>query len=172
VPSDELGRKPALTEFLAGYGGPPAIDYRGGKVKVIAAIVYRDGVVIEWLVGPPPDLSGFPNIEQSSGEQSSSFFQQFKDRPDVLERMRRFKRLTGFWEGATLTDDLGTQYGWAGGDAGSAEGIGYKGHEAYSPAPPVAARKLTIQVHDLAITIDLSGRRPNFRHSVAGRPLS
>jgi hypothetical protein len=150
--SPEFRGKPQLTEFLAGYGGPPAIDYRGGKVTVIAAIVYGDGVLIEWLVGPVPDLSWMPD----SGEQSSSFFPQFQDQPEALERMRRFKRLSTFWESATLTDDLGTQYRRAYGDAGgSAEGIGYKGHEAYSPTPPVEAHELTVHVHDLAITVAL-----------------
>src|SRR4029077_18410180 len=107
--SDPHG-KPQLTEFQAGYGGPPAIEYRGGRVKVIAAIVYRDGVVIEWLAGPLPDLS---DIELASGEESSSFFPQFRDQPAKLERMRRFKRLSTIWDRATLTDDLGSHYEWA-----------------------------------------------------------
>lgn len=147
--------KPQLTEFLAGYDGPPAIEYRGGTVKVIAAIAYRDGVVIEWLVGPVPDLSWISDSEQSSDEQSSSFFPQFRDQPARLESMRRFKRLSTFWDSATLTDDLGSHYQWARGDAASAEGIGYKGHEAFTPSPPMEARELTVHVHDLAITIAL-----------------
>ncbi len=154
--SREIRGKPQLTEFLAGYGGPPAVEYRGGSVKVIAAIVYRDGVVIEWLVGPVPDLSSISDIEQPSDEQSSSFFPQLQDQPARLESMRRFKRLSTFWDSATLTDDLGSHYQWARGDAGSAEGIGYKGHEAFSPSPPVEARELTVHVHDLAITIALA----------------
>jgi hypothetical protein len=151
----ELRGKPQLTEFLAGYGGPPAIEYRGGSVKVIVAVVYRDGVVVEWLVGPEPDLSRISAIEPSSYEQSSSFFPQFADQPAKLERMRRFKRLADFWDSATLTDDLGSHYQWAWGDAGAAEGTGYKGHEAFSPGPPTQARELTLHVHDLAITIAL-----------------
>ncbi len=154
--SREIRGKPQLTEFLVGYGGPPAVEYRGGSVKVIAAIVYRDGVVIEWLVGPVPDLSSIPDIDQSSEEQSGSFFPQFQDQPARLESMRRFKRLSTFWDSATLTDDLGSHYQLARGDAGSAEGIGYKGHEAFSPSPPVEARELTVHVFDLAITIALS----------------
>jgi len=153
--SREPGGKPQLTEFLAGYGGPPAIEYRGGRVKVIAAIVYRDGVVIEWLVGPVPDLSLISDIEQSSDEQSSSFFPQLRDQPARLESLRRFKRLAAFWSSATLTDDLGSHYQRAWGDAGSAEGLGYRGREAFSPRPPEGARELTVQVHDLAITIAL-----------------
>jgi len=153
--SRELRGKPQLTEFLAGYGGPPAIEYRGGSVKVIAAIVYRDGVVIEWLVGPVPDLSLTSDIDQFSDEQLSSSFPQLSDQPARLESIRRFKRLSAFWESATLTDDLGSHYLWASGDAGSAEGLGYKGHEAFSPSPPLGARELTVHVHDLAITIAL-----------------
>jgi hypothetical protein len=155
MPDRDVRRKPQLTDFVAGYGGPPAIGYRGGTVKVIAAIVYSDGVVIEWLVGPVPDLSWMSDIEQPGGEQSSSFFPQFRDQPDSLDRMRRFKRLSTFWDSATLTDDLGSRYRWAWGDAGPAEGIGYKGHEAFSPSPPLEARELTVHAHDLAITIVL-----------------
>jgi hypothetical protein len=140
-----------LTDFVAGYGGPPGIEYRGGNVRVIAAIVYRDGVLIEWLTGPVPDLSWMPDI----GEQSSSFFPQFQDQPEMLERMRRFKRLTSFFEGATLTDNVATEYRYGWGDAGTVEGIGYKGHEAFSPAPPAEARELTVHIHELAIAIAL-----------------
>jgi hypothetical protein len=68
--------------------------------------------------------------------------------------MRRFKRLSTFWDSATLTDDLGSHYQWAWGDAASAE-VGYKGHEAFSPSPPMKARELIVHVHDLAITIAL-----------------
>jgi hypothetical protein len=156
VHSREIRGKPQLTEFLAGYGGPPAVEYRGGSVKVIAAIVYRDGVVIEWLVGPVPDLSSIPEIDLSGEEQSGSFFPQFQDQPARLESMRRFKRLSNFWGSATLTDDLGSDYQFAWGDAGSAEGIGYRGHEAFSPSPPMDARELTVHVLDLAITIALT----------------
>jgi hypothetical protein len=148
-------RKPQLTEFLAGYAGPPPIEYRGGNIKVIAAIVYADGIVIEWFVGPMPDLSGMPDVEQSRGEQSSSVFEQFRDRPGAMERMRRFKKLSTFWESATLTDDLGTQYRRTEGDAGGAEDVGYKGREAFSPPPPVEARTLTVRIYELAITVAL-----------------
>jgi hypothetical protein len=153
--SPELRGKPQLTEFLAGHAGPLAIEYRGGNVKVVAAIVYTDGIVIEWFVGPVPDLSWMP---EDSSEGSSSLFPQFRDQPENLERMRRFKRLSTFWDSATLTDDLGTQYRSAGGDAGGAEDTGYKGHEVFSPPPPAEARELTVHVSDLAITIALKKR--------------
>ncbi len=119
----EFPRKPRLTDFMGGYAGPPAIEYRGGKVKVIAAIVYTDGIAIEWLVMPVPDLSWMP---EDSSEGSSSFFPQFRDQPEQIERMRRFKRLSTFWRSSTLTDDVGTQYLRAEGDAGGAEDVGYK----------------------------------------------
>ncbi len=155
MPFHEFPGKPQLTDFLTGHAGPPAIDYRGGKVKVIAAIVYADGIAIEWSVGPVPDLSWMPDVEQTSGEQSTGFFEQFRDQPEAIERMRRFKRLSAFWDSATLSDDLETQYRWAGGDAGGAEDAGYKGREIFSPRPPADARELTVRVSDLALTIPL-----------------
>jgi hypothetical protein len=148
------GGKPQLKEFRAGYAGPPTIEYRGGRVTLVAAIVYADGVVIEWVVGPVPDLSWMP---PDSSEGSSSFFPQFRDQPESIERMRQFKRLSTFWGSATLTDDVGTQYRWTGGDAGGGEGIGYRGDEVFSPSPPADARELTVRVHDLAITIAMTG---------------
>src|SRR5438477_2467379 len=125
----ELRGKPKLTEFVGGFGGPAAIEYRGGTVKVIAAIIYRDGLVMEWLVGPVPDLSSIPDIDQSTDEQLSSSFPRLRNQPDRLESLRRFKRLSTFWERSTLSDDLGGRYQWVSGDAGSTEGGGYKGHE-------------------------------------------
>lgn len=157
--SREVRGKPQLTDFLNGHAGPPAIDYRGGKVKVIAAIVYADGIAIEWFAGPVPDLSWMPDIEQTSGEQSTGFFEQLRDQPEAIQRMRRFKRLSAFWDSATLSDDLGTQYRWAGGDAGGAEDVGYRGREIFSPCPPADARELTVRVSDLALTITLERTR-------------
>jgi len=143
---------PQLAEFLAGHAGPPAIEYRGGKIKVIAAVIYTDGIAIEWFVGPVPDLSWMP---EDSTEGSSSFFPQFRDQPEKVERMRRFKRLSTFWDSATLTDDLGTQYRRGDSDAGGAEDVGYKGRETFSPRPPVGAHELTVRVNDLVLTIAL-----------------
>jgi hypothetical protein len=77
----ERREKPQLTEFLDGHPGPPAIEYRGGKVKVIAAVIYTDGIAIEWFVGPVPDLSWMP---EDSSEGSSSFFSQFRDQPEKI----------------------------------------------------------------------------------------
>lgn len=152
MPNEKGLGKPQLTEFLAGYAGPPPIEYWGGKVKVIAAIVYSDGIAIEWFASPVPDLSWMP---EDPSEGSSSFFTQFRDQPERIERMRRFKRLSVFWDSATLTDNLGTQYRRAGGDAGGAEDVGYQGREAFSPRPPADARALTLNVSDLAFTIAL-----------------
>lgn len=143
---------PQLTEFLAGHAGPPAIEYRGGKIKIIAAVIYTDGIAIEWFVGPVPNLSW---MSEDSSEGSSSFFPQFRDQPEKIERMRRFKRLSTFWDSATLADDLGTQYRRADSDAGGADDVGYKGRETFSPRPPVGAHELTVRVNDLVLTIAL-----------------
>jgi hypothetical protein len=148
------GEKPQLKEFRAGYAGPPTIEYRGGRVTLVAAIVYADGVVIEWVVGPAPDLSWLP---PDASEGSSTFFPQFRNRPESIERMRRFKRLSTFWGSATLSDDVGTKYRWAGGDAGGGEDVGYRGDEVFSPAPPASATELTVRVHDLDFTIAVRG---------------
>ncbi|HEY8841462.1 MAG TPA: hypothetical protein VIO80_12620 [Candidatus Dormibacteraeota bacterium] len=150
------GAKPQLIQFQAGYPGPPGIEYRGGRVTLVAAIVYADGVVIEWVVGPVPDLSWMP---PDSSEGSSSFFPQFHDQPESIERMRRFKRLSTFWGSAKLTDDVGTQYQWASGDAGGGEEVGYRGDEVFTPSPPASATELTVRAHDLQITIAMSSRR-------------
>jgi len=153
MPSHEPGGGPQLTEFVAGYAGPPPVDYRGGKVKVIAAIVYADGIAIEWFMDPVPDLSW---LADEAAEGSSSFFPQFQDQPEKIERMRRFKRISTFWDGAMLTDDQGTQYRLAGGGAGGAEEIGYKGRETFSPRPPPDARVLTVRVSDLVLSLTLN----------------
>jgi hypothetical protein len=150
--------EPELTEFLAGYAGPPATEYRGGAVKVIAALIYGDGVLIEWLVRPVPDLSWIPD-QQPSAEPPKTLVEQFRDQPHMVDRLIRTKRLSTFWNSATLSDDLGTQYlsGW--GDSESIDGTAYIGHMAFGPAPRVQARELTLRVHDLTITIALDVRK-------------
>src|SRR5438067_13370610 len=60
MPIPEPNRGPQLTEFVAGYAGPPPVDFLGGKIKVVAAIVYGDGIAIEWSVSQLPDLSWMP----------------------------------------------------------------------------------------------------------------
>jgi hypothetical protein len=149
----DFRRQPKLSDFVAGHGGPAAIEYRGGAVKVIAAIVYGDGVVIEWMVGPLPDLSWMPNEEPSPERQT--YLDKFKDQPEMVERLRRSRKFSNFWQGATLADDLGTAYQDAWGDSTSRDESDHRGRNAFTPAPPEDAVELTFRVHDLAFAIAL-----------------
>jgi hypothetical protein len=153
-----LPGKPQLTDFVGGHGGPPAIEYRGGAVKVIAALIYSDGVLIAWLVGSMPDLSWMPDEEPNA--ERTAFLDRFQDQPHMIERLRRSKRLSTFWDSATLSDDLGSNYLWASGDSESRDGSVYRGRETFSPAPPEGVRELTVRAHDLAITISLDKGPP------------
>ena len=154
--SQTANGKPKLTEFVAAFGGPPATEYRGGALKVIAAIIYSDGVLIEWLADPVPDLTWMP--EQMPTAERTAFLEKFQEHPETVERLRRLKRLANFWDSTTLSDDVGSEYQWAWGDANSVDGSGYKGHEAFGPRSPVQAQTLTVHVHDVAITISLRPR--------------
>ena len=147
--------KPRLTDFVGAFAGPASTEYRGGVVKIIAAFVYRDGVLIEWLVDPVPDLHWIPDEE--GDPERTAFLDKFRDQPEMVERLRRSRRLSTFWEGATLRDDVGTQYEWAGADSESADGKAYKGHETFSPTVPSSARSLTIDVQGLVMTVALGG---------------
>lgn len=149
----ERPRSPQLSEFVAGYGGPSPIAYRGGTVKVTAVLVYADGVAIEWFVAAVPDLSWMPDEGPPTAERIE-YLDRFKDRPEVVQRMERFKSLSSFWSSAVLTDDIGTRYERRGGEASSEDGI-HRGREVFSPAPPARAIRLTVRVHDLTVEISL-----------------
>ncbi len=149
--ADKSSQRPRLTEFRSAHAGPPATDYRAAAVKVIAAFVYDDGVVIEWLTNPMPELPSDPahDAELEADER-------LRDKPDVRESFRRMRRLSNFWDHAVLADDAGTKYesGW--GDSGSQAGGGYRGRLTFMPAPPADATQLTLRVQDdLAITVEI-----------------
>jgi hypothetical protein len=147
--------KPRLTDFVGAFVGPVPTEYRGGVVKIIAAFAYSDGVLIEWLVDPVPDLTWMS--DEVPNPDRTAFLDRFRDQPEMVDRLRRSRRLSTFWESATLRDDVGTRYEWAGGDSESADGKAYKGHETFSPSVPSSAHSLTIDVHGLAMTIALEG---------------
>src|SRR5260370_36281696 len=67
VPFDSNAAREARSDprFVAGYPGPRvAAAFHGGAIKVIAALVYSNEVVIEWLIRPVPDLSWIPFDEK------------------------------------------------------------------------------------------------------------
>ena len=111
-------------------------------------------MLIEWLMNPLPDLTWIP-LDDAELKQQADSDERFREKPEVAESFRRMRRVSNFWDSATLGDDLATTYesGWA--DSGSQDGGAYKGHIAFSPAPPIAAVQLTLRVQDLAVTIAL-----------------
>ena len=149
--TDQRSERPFLTELRSAHPGPPATDYRAAAVKVIAAFVYEDGVVIEWLTSAMPELPNDPayDMELEADER-------FLDRPGIRESFSRMRRLSNFWDSSELADDAGTAYESSWSDAGSQAGGGYRGRLRFMPAPPKEAKRLTLRVQDdLAITIDM-----------------
>lgn len=100
---------PQLTEFIRGFPGPAAAEYRGGAVRVIAALIYGDGVLIEWLVGPMPDLSWISDPDEATPERQA-YIDKLRDQPGMIERLRESRRLSVFWDDASLVDDVGGKY--------------------------------------------------------------
>jgi hypothetical protein len=140
--------------FLAGYPGQAsAVPFHGGAIKVIAALVFTDKVVIEWLVRPIPDLSWIPFDEEKLTDKLTKVSEE--DKQEFGTFVRESKRLSDLWHGALVADDLGTNYVSSTGSAFTIPG-GHKGENAFLPNPPVGARELNITVEDLSVSIPLT----------------
>jgi hypothetical protein len=46
-----------LTHFVAGYPGSDAVPMFNALFRVMAVLVYRGGVAVDWVIRPEPDLS-------------------------------------------------------------------------------------------------------------------
>jgi hypothetical protein len=155
VPFDSNAARDASSEprFVAGYAGPRvAVAFHGGAVKVIAALVYSNEVVIEWLIRPVPDLSWIPFDEEKIAQSLDKH--GGKNREKLTSTLREWIRLGDLWHRAVLTDDRGTRYMPSTGSSGSLP-AGHKGEHAFSPGPPADARELNLTMDELSILIPL-----------------
>jgi hypothetical protein len=139
--------------FVAGYAGlRSAVPFHGGAIKVIAALVYSNEVVIEWLVRPMPDLSWIPFDDEKITQTLDKHGGKHRER--LASELRELHRLSDLWQRAVLTDDRGTRYISSTGSSGSLPG-GHKGENAFSPGPPADARELNLTMDELSILIPL-----------------
>jgi hypothetical protein len=155
VPFDSGAERGVRSEprFLAGYPGPPsAFPFHGGGIKVIAALLYTDKVVFEWLVRPMPDLSWIPSDEEQITRKIDR--QGGKHREKLASMHRESKRLDDLWRTAVVADDRGTQYGSSTGGGFTIPG-GHKGENAFSPGPPANAHELNLTMDELSVVIPL-----------------
>jgi len=141
--------------FLAGYPGPSPLPFHGGSVKVVAALLYTNEVVVEWLVRPIPDLSWIPFDEEWLARTLDRFRGKRRDR--LASTIRESCRISELWNRARLTDDRGTTYAPTTGGSGALPG-GHRGENAFSPTPPADALELNLTLEELSVSFRLAPR--------------
>ena len=145
--TSESGRAPALINFLAGYPGPAETEYGGGAVDVVAALIYKDGVRIDWRMRSMPDLSWLPSHHNPVG-----LTQQL----DLPSSRSDFRRVTGFWNQGRLFDHQGNEFPARVLERHEHQG-GWQGELAFfRPEQRADMRELTLRVGDLTMVIPLA----------------
>jgi hypothetical protein len=142
---------PDLVEFVAGYPGPAEMRYHGGSVEVVAALIYKDGVRIDWRMRSMPDLSwllidGDEVLPRMSADSSEI--------PDLIGRRSGLRRVTTFWEQSALFDDRGNELQRFKYSHGMSIKDGWQGEIAFFSSVQLEdGQDLTLRVGDLVIVI-------------------
>jgi len=170
--------RPALNDFVAGYPGPADIQFQGGSITVVAALVYEDGIRLEWRMPSFPDLSWMDDVTLDAERELPTEDRGFAG---LGEASLGIKRLRELWARATLSDgrcrDIELRFERS---APLSLYGGYEGAATCSCQPPTDSSALTLHFGGADIAISLrSGRRPEnakpslFRAGYAGpkKPL-
>lgn len=129
MPGDKSPRM--LDQFEYGHPGPAAIPFSEGSLRIVSVLIYRDGLVIDWLMDFLPARKAVTSDDPRAAIQ----------------------RLDAWVTDAQLDDDQGTiyvpderrEFG------GGAEGA--RGRMAFYPAPP---RSSTLIFRMAGATVRLS----------------
>jgi hypothetical protein len=142
-----------LIDFLDGYSGPAEVPYHGGDISIVAVLLYRDGIRVDWRVGTMPDLSWISSEEEALGGSVPS---AHIDRPRDIEVILQSRRLSDLWGQSTLVDDRGNQHQQPGRGSMWHNGSSWEGKSSFLlSAPPLDMRSLIIRLPDQDITIPL-----------------
>ncbi len=87
------GPAPALIDFLGAYPGSSEGQFRGGSIGVVAALIYGDGIRIQWRMRPPPDLSW---VEPATS-RAQRLREELRQSPEFVEAQRDVDRLKALW---------------------------------------------------------------------------
>ena len=99
--------RPTLIDFLAGYPGPAETLFRGGSITVVAALVYEDGIRLEWRMPSRPDLSWMEDVEVDTPQEPAKEWNSRAATDAMRDGFRGAERLRELWARARLTDDHG-----------------------------------------------------------------
>jgi len=145
-------RGPELIDFLEGYPGPADVPYLGGSISIVAALLYRDGIRLDWRIHAMPDLSRIDTEDEDLASSPRSAWTT----PRQMDRSLAGRRVDDLWLQATLLDDRGTEYRIPGPGSGRLDDTGWEGRFSYlSSEPPVGLRSVTIRLPDKDIIIPL-----------------
>ncbi len=140
---------PELIDFLAGYPGPAEAPFRGGSIKVISALIYRDGMRIQWRMSQEPDLSWI----ELDAPKASARLPKGPQRPGFIEAHAKGERMKSLWEHSTLVDDRGGKFKLSLQRQSFGRGLWEGDAWCARPASPLDARKLTLRIGDAEVVI-------------------
>jgi len=166
VTKPKLG--PALNDFVAGYPGPAETQFRGGSITVIAALIYADGIRIEWRMPLAPDLAWMDGVALAVEREEPK---EVSESPEVIDAFLNAKRLRELWGRASLSDDRGREFGLSFERSGALDPFGgSEGTATCGCQPPADSTELTLHFGGADVVIPLtSDRRPQDRQSALFR---
>jgi hypothetical protein len=120
-----------------------------GVLRILALVVYGDGVEVDWLFSLPPNADTFAAERDVAGELDEL-------PPD--EQVRRLQdrdrhlRLYATPHDFALSDDVGTVYEMQGGGAGGGP-VTIHGEQGFAPTLPPEARRVYVDADGVRFTV-------------------
>jgi len=149
--------RPALRDFVAGYPGPAEIEFHGVSVTVVAALIYADGIRIEWRMPLTPDLTWMNDVTLVVEREVPP---ELRNRPDGVDALLHVKRLRELWDRAWLSDDGGREFELSLERSGPLSRFGgIEGTATCKCQPPPDPTGLTLHVGGTEVVICLTSDR-------------
>ncbi len=98
---------PEFTDFIAAARGPAELDFHGARFSVEAVILYGDGVRLDWLMKPMPDLSWLPSDGDKARRLATD---EHGARPEFVAIGIMGQQLEALWSMSTLRDSAGVEF--------------------------------------------------------------
>jgi hypothetical protein len=124
-----------------------------GVLRIVALLVFEDGVEVDWLFSFPPDADLFaPERDAVAGDLAALPPQEQADRLRYRDHLLRYRAVPYDF---ALSDDVGTAYQPHGGGAGGGP-VTIHGHQGFTPTLPAEATRVYIDAGEAKFTMTIA----------------
>jgi hypothetical protein len=124
-----------------------------GVLRIVALLVFEDGVEVDWLYSFPPDAELFAAERDAvAGDLAALPPQEQADRLRYRDHLLRYRAVPYDF---ALSDDVGTPYQPHGGGAGGGP-VTIRGHQSFTPTLPAQARRVYVDAGEARFTLSVA----------------